>query len=89
LFKGCKYLQEFIIKYEKQPTQAELAIFYYNRYVESGKMSTLPFLTQKWMQDFLEQYEQFFTEGKDAKVIASSLKKTNKIAFRKQMEVTA
>jgi hypothetical protein len=88
LFKGCKYIQEFIIKYEKKPTQAEIAIFYYNRYVESGKKGTLPFLTQKWIQDFLEQYEQFFAEGKDVKAIASSLKKTNKIAFRQLMEAT-
>jgi hypothetical protein len=35
------------------------------------------------MQDFLEQYEPFFTEGKDVKAIASFLKKTNKIALRK------
>ena len=33
LFKGCKYLEEFIMKYKKRPTKDELAIFYYNRYV--------------------------------------------------------
>jgi hypothetical protein len=57
--------------------------------VESGKKKTLPFLTQKWMEDFLQQYEQFFSEGKDIKAMASSLKKSNKITLRKQMEATA
>ena len=33
LFKGCKYIEEFILKYKKKPTRDELAIFYYNRYV--------------------------------------------------------
>jgi len=57
--------------------------------VESGKKNTLPFLTQKWMKDFLQQYEQFFTEGKDIKEITSSLKKSKKVNLRKQMEATA
>ena len=45
LFKGCKYFGEFVLKYKKRPNREELAVFYYNRYVEAGKRSTLPFLT--------------------------------------------
>lgn len=60
LFKGCRYIEDFIVKHKKQPTADELAVFYYNRYVESGKKATLPFLTQVWINDFLSQYEAIF-----------------------------
>lgn len=42
LFKGCKYFGEFVIKYKKKPTIDELAVFYYNRYIEAAKTTTLP-----------------------------------------------
>lgn len=45
LFKGCKYIEEFIIKHKKLPTKDEIAVFYYNRYVEAKKYNTLPYLT--------------------------------------------
>lgn len=56
LFKGCKYIQEFLIKHKKKPSKTELAIFYYNRYVEAGKKNTLPFLTEKWIAELLASY---------------------------------
>jgi hypothetical protein len=37
LFKGCKYIEQFILKHKKKPTKDEIAVFYYNRYVLSGK----------------------------------------------------
>lgn len=52
LFKGCKYLENYVIKYEKQPNNVELILFYFNRYIEAGKVTTLPFLTASWAQDF-------------------------------------
>lgn len=33
LFKGCKYLENYILKFEKLPNYAELLLFYFNRYV--------------------------------------------------------
>jgi hypothetical protein len=56
LFKGCKYLQEFILKYKALPNRDELAVFYYNRVVEAGKRSTLPFLTEEWSSTLLQRY---------------------------------
>jgi len=45
LFSGCKVMINYILKYEKKPELIEMIIFYYNRYVESGKRTTLPYLT--------------------------------------------
>ena len=38
----------YVQKYEKKPELTELIIFYYNRIIEGGKKTTLPFLTEKW-----------------------------------------
>jgi len=46
LFSGCKLLINYIEKYQKKPEFTELALFYYNRIVEGGKKTTLPFLTE-------------------------------------------
>ena len=46
LFKGCKYMENYVLKYQKLPEFIELLLFYHNRYVESGKAPTLPFLTK-------------------------------------------
>ena len=45
-----------MLKYEKRPDRDELSAFYCNRYVEARKRSTLPFLTEQWIQDFLKAY---------------------------------
>lgn len=62
LFKGCKYFAEFLLKYNKQPNPQELAVFYYNRYVEAGKKTTLPYLTEQWIADFVAAYQPIFAE---------------------------
>lgn len=48
MFKGRKYFQNFLLKYNEMPTLDELILFYYNRYVQANKKNTLPFLTEKW-----------------------------------------
>ena len=51
------------MKYKKRPTKDELAIFYYNRYVEGDKKNTLPFQTEKWIGELLKSYDPIFSEG--------------------------
>lgn len=54
------------MKYKKEPTKDELAIFYYNRYVEADtkhKKNTLPFQTEKWIEQLLKAYKSVFVEG--------------------------
>jgi DNA-binding transcriptional regulator YbjK len=53
-------MQVLRIKYKTKPNKDELAIFYYNRYVEAGKKTTLPHLTEQWINDFLAAYEPVF-----------------------------
>lgn len=36
------------------PNRDELIIFYYNRYILSDKVKTLPFLTEIWSKDFVK-----------------------------------
>jgi hypothetical protein len=48
LFPGCKLLLNYIEKYKKKPEVIELILFYYNRIIEGGKKTTLPFLTESW-----------------------------------------
>lgn len=56
LFSGCKYLLNYVLKYEKKPNFIELVIFYYNRYVVSGKKNTLPYLTELWTEELCEKF---------------------------------
>ncbi len=58
LFKGCKYLENYILKFEKLPNYAELLLFYFNRYIEAGKETTLPLLTQQWTHELLSKFIQ-------------------------------
>ena len=74
LFKGCKYMEEFILKYKRQPNEAELALFYYNRYIGSGKKATLPFETGKWVKQLLEAYSPLFKEGNNIDDLIATLK---------------
>jgi len=46
LFSGHKYFAEFIIKHGKLPNYDELLVFYFNRYIDSGKIKTLPFMME-------------------------------------------
>lgn len=89
LFKGCKYIEEFILKHKKIPTRSEIAVFYYNRYVEAGKRSTLPFLTEEWIDDLLSRYEAVFPEGASIKDIIASIKESRDTEKRAQIELTA
>jgi len=68
-------MEHFILKHKKQPTKAELAIFYYNRYVESKKKDTLPFLTEQWIDDLLTAYEPSF-QGQNIPHIIGVLKES-------------
>jgi hypothetical protein len=69
LFKGCKYLENYVLKFEKLPNFAELLLFYFNRYVEAGKETTLPLLTEMWTHELLEKFTKA-CEGKEpAKII--------------------
>lgn len=88
LFKGCKYIEEFIMKYKKKPTSDQIAIFYYNRYVEGEKKNTLPYQTGKWVVQLLKSYEPVFSEGYDIKKIIATLKESRNIDRRVEMEVT-
>lgn len=56
LFSGCKLLVNYIEKYHKKPELVELIIFYYNRVIEGGKKTTLPFLTELWSKELLEKF---------------------------------
>lgn len=53
LFKGRKYFEEFLVKFKLMPTKEELSIFYYNRYIVSDKVKTLPYLTGVWSNEFV------------------------------------
>ena len=67
------------MKYKKKPTSDELAIFYYNRYVEANKKSTLPFQTGKWIKELLKSYQPVFAEGYEIKKIISTLKESRNL----------
>lgn len=87
LFKGCKYIEEFIMKYRKRPTADELAIFYYNRYVEAGKRGTLPHQTGAWVPQLLKSYGPVFSEGHDIKKIVAALKESRNVDRRVELEL--
>jgi hypothetical protein len=56
LFKGRKYFEHFLIKYNKVPNKDELIAFYYNRYITANKVQTLPYLTEVWSNNFISEY---------------------------------
>ena len=86
LFKGCKYIEEFILKHRKQPSRHEIAVFYFNRYVVAGKRSTLPLLTEQWIEELLARYALAFQEGFDIKAVISALKESRSIEKRIALE---
>ena len=85
LFSGCKYLINFIEKYEKKPEVIELAIFYYNRFVEAGKKKTLPHLTEQWTHQLWTKFVKA-AEGYTDKQILEVLKKSQPIEARMTIE---
>ena len=58
LFSGCKLMANYIEKYEKKPETVELAIFFYNRLIEAGKKTTLPFLCAYWADEIQESFNK-------------------------------
>lgn len=87
LFKGCKYIEQYIIKYKKKPVANELILFYYNRYVEAGSYKTLPYQAEAWTHELLAKYEVAFPEGYDIEKIVELLEKSRCIEVREQLEV--
>ena len=81
LYKGYKYFMGFVQKHEKLPTVDELITFYFNRYIEAGKSSTLPFLAQRWTIDVIEVYRPHF-EKLEIKSIIEIFNKYNPIDQR-------
>ena len=77
-----------MLKHKKLPTRDELAVFYYNRYVESGKIKTLPFLTEQWIDQLLQRYSAVFPAETDIKEVIGTLKQSRAIEHRKAMEVS-
>ncbi len=74
-------MEEFIIKHKKIPNHHEIAVFYYNRYVESGKRKTLPYLTNAWINDLLNKYQIAFKDLTIQEII-SSLKESRALTKR-------
>ena len=85
MFKGCKYLENYIQKYEKRPEYAELLLFYFNRYVEAGKQTTLPFLSEMWTRELSEKFNKA-SEGLEVPKILEIVDKTRPILKRIEIE---
>jgi hypothetical protein len=85
LFKGCKYLENYVLKFEKLPNYAELLLFYFNRYVEAGKESTLPFLAEPWTHDLMEKFNKA-CEGMEIKDVIDIINSSRPIDKRIFME---
>jgi hypothetical protein len=48
-FDLFKSFESYIMKYKKLPTTDELILYLNDKYVESKKYETLPYLTEKWV----------------------------------------
>jgi hypothetical protein len=88
LFQGCKYIEEFLLKHKKKPSRHELAVFYYNRYVEAGKRSTLPALTESWIAQLLQSYYPVFEECSIPEIVAT-IKESRTLEKRALLELNA
>ena len=64
LFKGRKYFIGFLSKYKRMPTKEQLILFYYNRYVVTNKIGTLPYLTEEWSERILSGYTKVMEQNK-------------------------
>jgi hypothetical protein len=72
----------FFQKYKKIPKFEELIIFFYNRLVESGKKSTLPYLCKEWTYQLLEEYSVIYTENWNIETILKQINEFQSIAKR-------
>ena len=86
LFKGCRYIEEFLLRYKWLPTPEELSVFYYNRYVEAGKVSTLPFQTEQWARQLLESYRAVVKPEADMGEVVAALKASKGRERRQELE---
>lgn len=87
LFKGRKYFEAFLRKYQRMPTKDELILFYYNRYTVKNKASTLPFLTEHWAEKLVKEYTKVMDEHKITVPQALSLlEKSMAMEKRQQIE---
>ena len=88
MLKGQKYYEGFIEKHKKIPTKDEVILFYYNRYVLADKCNTLPYLTDRWVEEICGEYNKVITETKHSvEQIIHILDKSRPIEIRKKMEV--
>jgi hypothetical protein len=88
LFRGCKWIENYLVKYEKKPEPVELLLFYYNREIEAGKVTTLPVLTEKWTLELVAAYEVCFPEGYDIKEVLKRLNESRSIVNRIKIETS-
>jgi len=51
------------VKFKLMPTNDELQIFYYNRYIVSDKVKTLPYLTEAWSDQVISEYTKVLAEN--------------------------
>lgn len=51
-------MENYVLKYEKFPAYVELLLFYHNRYIESGKAPTLPFLSAQWARELADKFNK-------------------------------
>ena len=75
----------YIEKYSKRPEFIELVLFYYNRLIEAGKKTTLPFLTEIWSQELAEKFIKA-SEDKSVQEILALVEKSRPIETRIKME---
>jgi hypothetical protein len=73
-----------VLKYEKRPNFAELLLFYNNRYVEAGKQTTLPFLSELWTNELSEEFNKA-SEGMEIPTIVKLIESTRPIEKRIQI----
>ena len=85
LFKGCKYLENYILKFERLPNYAELLLFYFNRYVEAGKETTLPYMSEIWTHELLEKFSKA-CEGKSIEKVIEIINLSRPVDKRVVME---
>lgn len=87
LFSGHKFFQEFVLKHERLPNYDELLIFYFNRYIESGKYSTLPYLTKQWTQDIIDDHKEvLYTKKFDYDMYKKTIEASRPVLVREAVE---
>jgi hypothetical protein len=74
-----------VLKYEKLPQVDELLVFYYNRYVESGKMATLPYMVRFWAEGLAERFNKVASRYEMMEIV-SILNRTRRIGYRRDVE---